>query len=96
MGYFAFVSSTRGCGFCQKSGITSIEELTEEEFKNENKNNPVLIESMYFKFNTKAERDAFKKNVSNLWNWKNGKTFGEQELQNFLKTYPELPHYISS
>lgn len=95
MGYFAYVSSENGCGFCQKNGLISKEELTEEEFKNENKNWSVLLESMFFEFETKADRDTFKKNVVNLWNWKNGNTYEEQELRNFREIYPELFIYIS-
>lgn len=95
MSYFALVSSTHGCRFCQKNGITSIEELTEEEYKNEHPNFKPILESKFYEFKTKEERDAFKKNVSNFWNFKNGKSYGEQELQNFLKIYPELLIYIS-
>jgi hypothetical protein len=93
MAYFAFLSSRR-CGFCQKDGLTSIIELTEEEFKNENKNNTTLLESMFFEFETRADRDAFRKNCSNISNFKRGNSFGKKDLQAFLKIYPELPHYI--
>jgi hypothetical protein len=94
MGYFAYVSAENGCGFCQKMGMIS-EELTKEEFKNENKNWRILLESMFFEFETKADRDTFKQNVINLYNFKRGRSYGKQELQNFLKIYPELLIYIS-
>jgi hypothetical protein len=95
MGYFAYVSSEGGCGYCIKVGSISKEELTEEEFKNENKNWPTLLESKYFEFKTKADRNTFKENVINLYNFKRGRSYGKEELQNFLKIYPELLIYIS-
>lgn len=92
---FAFVVSSGGCSFCQKDRLTSIIELTPEEFKNENED-PIILESLFFEFDTRADRDAFKKNCANLRNFHKGNSFEKKDLQDFLEIYPELLYIISA